>query len=80
MGLLQSVGNSNPDIWYTDSQGHRDQEYISLFVDEEPLFGGRTPVQIYQQFVQSFATQYSSYLGSVIKQVEIGMGPAGEMR
>mmetsp|Transcript_60679 Transcript_60679/g.131697 ORF Transcript_60679/g.131697 Transcript_60679/m.131697 type:complete len:499 (+) Transcript_60679:578-2074(+) len=81
-----SVGQSNPDIFYIDNEGNVDHEYISLFVDELALFpdangpNARTPVQLYHDFIASFVAQYSSYLGSNIEKIEIGMGPAGEMR
>jgi hypothetical protein len=54
-----SVGQGNPGIWYTDREGmalavlalllmfegNTDEEYISLFADNEAIFGGRTPIQ-----------------------------------
>lgn len=36
----------DPDIFYTDRSGNRDQEYLSLGVDNLPLFRGRTPIQV----------------------------------
>jgi beta-amylase len=44
--FVRNVGNSNPDIYYTDRAGHRNPEYISLGSDDQPLFSGRTPVQL----------------------------------
>ncbi|MCL7025426.1 hypothetical protein MKW94_015243 [Papaver nudicaule] len=43
--ILQ-IGESNPDIFYTDQSGNRDTEYLTLGVDNLPLFGGRTAVEI----------------------------------
>lgn len=75
-----SVGNSNPDIYYTDREGHRDPEYLSLGVDEEPLFGGRTPVQMYADYMRNFSATFDQFLGSTITEVQVGLGPAGELR
>lgn len=75
-----SVGNSNPDIFYTDQEGHRDKEYLSLGVDTESVFSGRTAVDIYSDFMSSFSGNFSSYLGSTITDVQVGLGPAGELR
>ena len=40
------VGESNPDIFYTNSSGIRNKECISLGVDNKPFFNGRTPIQV----------------------------------
>lgn len=75
-----SVGDSNPDIFYTDSQGNRDKEYLSSGVDHEALFGGRTAVEIYADYMSSFESTFSSYIGNTISEIQIGLGPAGELR
>jgi beta-amylase len=78
--FVRDVGNSNPDIWYTDQHQNRDQEYLSLGVDNQALFQGRSALQLYSDFMTSFAQTFSQYLGQVITDVEVGLGPAGEMR
>jgi beta-amylase len=78
-----AVGNSNPDIFYTDMHGHRDQEYLSLGVDNQKVFpGNRTAVDLYSDFMKSFASTFQSMIGknNVITTIEVGLGPAGEMR
>uniref|UniRef100_A0A6B2L506 Beta-amylase n=1 Tax=Arcella intermedia TaxID=1963864 RepID=A0A6B2L506_9EUKA len=77
---VTSVGNSNPDIYYTDREGNRDHEYLSLGVDNQTIFQGRSPVQIYTDFVRSFASTFSSLMGSTIVELQVGLGPAGELR
>mmetsp|Transcript_160610 Transcript_160610/g.510916 ORF Transcript_160610/g.510916 Transcript_160610/m.510916 type:complete len:554 (+) Transcript_160610:99-1760(+) len=67
------------DIWYRDSYGNDDREYISLFADEVPV-GGRTPVQMYQDWMAAFASEFSHDLGGLISEVMVGMGPCGELR
>lgn len=46
-----AVEQQDPDIFYTDKSGNRDQEYISLGVDNLPLFRGRTPVQVQSDII-----------------------------
>ncbi|MBA0591357.1 hypothetical protein Gorai_020035, partial [Gossypium raimondii] len=38
------IGEENPDIFYTDREGNRNKEYLTLGVDHLPLFHGRTAV------------------------------------
>jgi len=77
-----AVGNSNPDIFYTDREGNRDHEYLSSGVDNATIFppNSRTAVQMYSDYMSSFASNFKQYFGSVITEVQIGLGPAGEMR
>jgi beta-amylase len=77
---VRSVGNSNPDIYYKDSNGSPDVEYLSWGVDNLPLFGGRSPLQIYSDFFESFRANFGGYMPSVINEVQVGLGPAGELR
>ena len=74
------IGYENPEIFYTDKQGHRNEEYLSLGCDEEPIFHGRTPVDIYRDFVDAFANEFQSMFGDVITEITVGLGPAGELR
>lgn len=43
---VRDVGESNSDIFYTNRKGNRNPEYLSLGVDNHPLFHGRTAVQV----------------------------------
>ncbi|KAK9805935.1 hypothetical protein WJX73_006454 [Symbiochloris irregularis] len=74
------VGEGNPDIYYTDRSRRRNREYISLGCDTLPLFWGRSPVQIYQAFISAFLDTFSDMLGTVVTEITVGMGPAGELR
>jgi len=42
--------------------------------------GGRTPIQIYKDWFSAFASAFGADLGSTIVEVQVGMGPAGELR
>jgi len=70
----------NSDIWYTDRAGHQNQEYISLFADNVSLHDGRTPLDMYGDWMTALAANFSSKLGSTISEIQVGMGPCGELR
>lgn len=42
-----SVSVEDPDIFYTNRSGIRNPEYLSLGVDNQPLFHGRTAVEVH---------------------------------
>jgi beta-amylase len=77
---ILNVSHNNPDIFYKDANGNYDEEYLNLGVDNLPLFNGRNPVQIYKDFFQSFLKNFAQFIPQVISEVEISLGPAGEMR
>eukprot|EP00850_Spirogloea_muscicola_P007530 SM000038S14343 [mRNA] locus=s38:302075:305230:- [translate_table: standard] len=70
----------NPDIVYTDRIGGRNYEYLSLGCDLLPVLASRTPVQVYTDFMRSFKEVFAEFLGNTITEVQVGMGPAGELR
>ncbi|KAJ8749172.1 hypothetical protein K2173_018643 [Erythroxylum novogranatense] len=78
---ILDIGERNPDIFYTNRSGNRDKEYLTLGVDHEPLFKGRTAIQIYSHYMKSFRENMSDFLeaGQII-DIEVGLGPAGELR
>lgn len=43
---VTAVADSNPDIFYTNRRGTRNPEYLTIGVDNERLFHGRTPVEV----------------------------------
>nr|O22585.1 RecName: Full=Beta-amylase; AltName: Full=1,4-alpha-D-glucan maltohydrolase [Medicago sativa]AAD04188.1 beta-amylase [Medicago sativa] len=75
------IGESDPDIFYTNRSGIRNQEYLSIGVDNKPIFHGRTAIEIYSDYMKSFRENMSDLLKSeVIIDIEVGLGPAGELR
>ncbi|XP_021772113.1 beta-amylase 1, chloroplastic-like [Chenopodium quinoa] len=70
----------DPDLAYTDQWGRRNFEYISLGCDTLPVLKGRTPVQCYSDFMRAFRDQFQHLLGDTIVEIQVGMGPAGELR
>eukprot|EP01018_Ginkgo_biloba_P012651 Gb_23609 [translate_table: standard] len=77
--VLEEI-KTNPDMVYTDKSGRRNQEYISLGCDTIPLLKGRSPIQVYTDYMRSFKDTFSGFLGKVIVEIEVGMGPCGELR
>ena len=74
------VGEEHPDIFYTDASGNRNPECLSLGCDDELVLEGRSPVRAYRDFVEAFLLACEGYLGWVVSEVTVGLGPAGEMR
>ncbi|KAL1059759.1 hypothetical protein V6Z11_1Z009900 [Gossypium hirsutum] len=74
------IGEANPDIFYTDREGDRNKEYLTLGVDHLPLFHGRTAVQVYGDYMKSFKETMADLIGEVIIDIEVGLGAAGELR
>lgn len=77
---IHEVGERNSDIFFKDIHDNVDLEYVSWGVDDEPLFHGRTMLQVYRDFMADFRRTFEPYLGSTIVQVQVGLGPAGELR
>ncbi|XP_018835908.2 beta-amylase 3, chloroplastic-like [Juglans regia] len=72
--------SKNPELVYTDRSGRRNPEYISLGCDSLPVLRGRTPIQVYSDYMRSFRDRFRNFLGDVIVEVQVGMGPCGELR
>ncbi|KAK9087749.1 hypothetical protein Syun_030143 [Stephania yunnanensis] len=72
--------HKDPDLAYTDQWGRRNFEYVSLGCDTLPVLKGRTPVQCYADFMRAFRDQFKHLLGGTIVEIQVGMGPAGELR
>jgi len=63
--VLEEI-SKNPDLVYTDKSGRRNPEYISLGCDSVPVLRGRTPIQVYSDFMRSFRERFEGYIGGVI--------------
>ncbi|EOX99186.1 Beta-amylase 5, putative [Theobroma cacao] len=75
------IGETDPDIFYTNRKGNRNKEYLTIGVDMQPLFDGRTAVQMYSDYMKSFREHMSDFLeAGLIIDIEVGLGPAGELR
>ncbi|XP_015936073.1 beta-amylase-like [Arachis duranensis] len=75
------IGVSDPDIFYTNPNGIRNKECLSIGVDNRPLFHGRTAIEMYSDYMKSFRENMEDFLESELMiDVEVGLGPAGELR
>ena len=77
---VHEIGNDNPDIYFTDRKGHRNHECVSLGCDSVPVLEGRTPVEVYKDFIEAICCKFAPLLGSTIIEITVGLGPAGELR
>ncbi|GJN09124.1 hypothetical protein PR202_ga27102 [Eleusine coracana subsp. coracana] len=72
--------DKDQDLAYTDRSGRRNYEYVSLGCDTTPVLKGRTPIQCYADFMRAFRDHFATYMGNTIVEIQVGMGPAGELR
>ncbi|KAL3505788.1 hypothetical protein ACH5RR_031170 [Cinchona calisaya] len=77
---VSQIGESQPDIFFTDRSGQCYKDCLSLSVDDLPVLHGKTPIQVYKEFFENFKTSFSSFMGSTITGISIGLGPDGELR
>lgn len=72
------------DVFYKDSSKEPSYSYISLFADNERLFGHvgieRTPLEIYRDFMLDFKRQFETELDELIDEIYVGLGPSGQLR
>lgn len=70
----------NP-VYYKSKSGGETQEVISLFADNQPMDAlGRTPLQMYKEFMAAFQDQIVQEYPDVITEVQVGAGSTGELR
>ncbi|KAI4303210.1 hypothetical protein MLD38_038867 [Melastoma candidum] len=72
--------DDSSSIFFTDRSGRQYKDCLSLAVDELPVLDGRTPMEVYRDFCESFKSSFSAYIGSSIMGVSMGLGPDGELR
>jgi beta-amylase len=77
--VVEEIDRDN-DLAYTDQWERRNYEYISLGCDNLPVLKGRTPVQCYSDFMRSFKENFTDLMGETVVEIQVGMGPAGELR
>nr|ADP88920.1 beta-amylase [Gunnera manicata] len=77
---VSQIGEQDPSIYFTDRSGKQYKECLSLAVDELSVLNGKSPLQVYQDFCESFKSSFSAYMGSTITGISMGLGPDGELR
>eukprot|EP00768_Dysnectes_brevis_P001534 gnl/Dysnectes_brevis/1405_a1584_3085.p1 GENE.gnl/Dysnectes_brevis/1405_a1584_3085~~gnl/Dysnectes_brevis/1405_a1584_3085.p1 ORF type:complete len:455 (+),score=141.98 gnl/Dysnectes_brevis/1405_a1584_3085:38-1366(+) len=75
-----SAGYAN-DLFFKDQWNNVDDEYLSPAADSLRVFGGRTAVDCYSDMMSAFKTALQSYIDDgTLTEVQIGVGPCGELR
>ncbi|XP_031375704.1 inactive beta-amylase 9-like [Punica granatum] len=74
------IGENEPSIYFSDRSGLLYKDCLSLAVDELPVLDGKTPIEVYQDFCQSFKSSFSQFIDSTITGISMSLGPNGELR
>ncbi|GJQ15914.1 hypothetical protein GpartN1_g7705.t1 [Galdieria partita] len=84
--FVRQLTTEHEFIFYTDEDGQKSFECLSLSADHAqvfPCFEGvrlRTALEMYEDFMRAFYVQFSEWLGTHIVQIQVSMGPSGELR
>jgi len=73
------IGNEHR-VWFVDREGRLNREYISFGADYDPIFHGRTALDVYRDYIQAFESAMGDRMGSVVSEIQVGVGPCGELR
>lgn len=63
---VSQIGESQPDIYFADRAGQPYKDCLSLSVDDLPVLDGKTPIEVYMGFFESFKSSFSAFMGSTI--------------
>ncbi|KAK4418631.1 Beta-amylase 2, chloroplastic [Sesamum alatum] len=75
------IGSKDPDIFFTDKEGRRNQECLTWGIDAERVLRDRTAIEVYFDYMRSFRVEFEDFFkDGVITEIEIGLGPCGELR
>ncbi|OWM88207.1 hypothetical protein CDL15_Pgr003619 [Punica granatum] len=78
---VTEIGKMNPDIFFTDRDGRRNSECLTWGIDKERVLRGRTAVEAYFDYMRSFRVEFDEFFeDGIISEIEIGLGPCGELR
>mmetsp|Transcript_62908 Transcript_62908/g.111737 ORF Transcript_62908/g.111737 Transcript_62908/m.111737 type:complete len:485 (-) Transcript_62908:128-1582(-) len=72
-------------LLYTSKSGVVSEDCLSLSADRRAIFptaagGLRTALQCYQDYIVAFVKAVGSHMGTTICELQVGMGPCGELR
>ncbi|KAE9454697.1 hypothetical protein C3L33_13399, partial [Rhododendron williamsianum] len=78
---VAEIGQRNPDMFFKNREGRPNLECLTWGVDEERVLRGRTALEVYFEFMRSFRVEFDEFFeGGIISEIEIGLGPCGELR
>lgn len=63
---VSRAAHSDPDIFFTDLSSNRYHDCLSFSVDDLPVLGGRTPMEVYEEFFHNFRHAFSDFFDSTI--------------
>lgn len=56
---ITAIGSTNPDIFFTDREGTRNQECLTWGIDNERVLGGRTAIEVYTHIAKHCLLNFS---------------------
>ncbi|XP_022979371.1 beta-amylase 8-like isoform X5 [Cucurbita maxima] len=75
------IGKENPDIFFTDREGRRNEDCLSWGIDKERVLRGRTGMEVYFDFMRSFHTEFNDlFAEGFVSAIEVGLGASGELK
>ncbi|EYU32116.1 hypothetical protein ABFS82_02G162900 [Erythranthe guttata] len=75
------IGGKNPDIFFMDRDRRQNRECLTWGIDKERVLRGRTALEVYFDYMRSFRVEFDEFFeDGVITEIEIGLGPCGELR
>ncbi|CAN1308719.1 Beta-amylase 2, chloroplastic [Linum perenne] len=75
------IGETNPDIYFTDREGRRNNECLTWGIDKERVLKSRTALEVYFDYMRSFRVECDEFFeDGIISEIEVGLGPCGELR
>ncbi|CAN0824766.1 Beta-amylase 2, chloroplastic [Linum grandiflorum] len=75
------IGETNPDIYFTDREGRRNNECLTWGIDKERVLKSRTALEVYFDYMRSFRVECDEFFqDGRISEIEVGLGPCGELR
>ncbi|KAJ6972322.1 hypothetical protein NC653_032791 [Populus alba x Populus x berolinensis] len=78
---VTEIGETNPDIYFTDREERRNTECLTWGIDKERVLKRRTAVEVYFDYMRSFRVEFDEFFqDGIISEIEIGLGPCGELR
>eukprot|EP00871_Galdieria_phlegrea_P002121 jgi/Galph1/290/GphlegSOOS_G5129.1 len=84
--FVRQVANYHPFVFYTDENGMQSFECLGLSADNAKIFPDkgniacRSALDMYEDFMNAFAQEFGNLLCKHIVQIQVSMGPSGELR
>ncbi|KAM7260452.1 hypothetical protein ACFE04_016193 [Oxalis oulophora] len=63
---VSQIGQSQPGLYFTDCSRQPYTKCLSLGVDDLPVLDGKTPIEVYRDFCESFKSTFSQFMDPTI--------------